>query len=187
MKIYRIIIPALLLLAGCEKEVDHVSETYYDIAGVYRLESMKFKELRAVDLNGDGESSEDILSELMMFDYIANSMYRVKAVVKGKGAGLGSNMAEINGSGEISMLICLQAYADWSYNDITTEWMNYEMDFTIKPNGFLSVEPYDVDGVRGEITFPMEDVMVFTINYGFYDFNTHEICREESEWRFERI
>ncbi len=189
MKLYKTIITLLLpvLLAGCGEEIDLVSETYYDIAGVYRLESMKFKEPRAVDLNGDGISSEDIISELMKFQAFAMNLDQMNPIVKGGDMGSGCDMTEINASGKINIRMCLQAYDDSAYGDVRTEWLFCDLDFTIKPNGFLSVEPYEKDGIRGEISFPMQDVMIFTIDYGFYDFSEHGICNYESEWRYERI
>ncbi len=189
MKISKIFIPAFLLLASAcgREEADLVSETYYDIAGVYRLESMKFKEPRAVDLNGDGISSEDILSEMNTFMIFEMNQNQVEAVVKGNSSGFGSDMAVINGSGKIKISMILQAYDEWSSDKVSIPFLYYSMDFSISPVGFLSVEPYVEGDVRGEVSFPMEDLMIFTINYGFYDFGTHSICNEESEWRFVRI
>ncbi len=186
MKILRMMIP-FLLLAGCGEKVDYVSETYYEIAGVYHLESMKFKEPRAVDLNGDGISSEDIMSELNMFMDFVNNQRQMRATVKGGDSGPGDDMAEINGSGTVSLQMLLQTYDKWSHDKVATRWMYFDMDFTINSNGFLSVRPYEEDSVRGEISFPMENVMIFTINYGFYDVNTHSICNMDSEWRFVRV
>ena len=169
--------------SSCNKEkVNLQADTARQIVGYYNLTNVTW-EGNAVDVNGDGISSNELYPQLSLLPL--NAQRTDKAHVMN----LSLDMSE----GSVRLDLPVQGYSvslngqypeDWIMGGSLTLSLSYE----INSNGNIHVEQFDSFGLdrydrrtemsrikNGDVTFDFDGHLCFKVGYTVYDFRTHEL------------